>query len=74
MAKTACEEAADYFDSPEYADLHKRLRSEARELKRLRKLIVDSLKPFAGDKRSVLPWKARMEREAARIKKERKAK
>jgi hypothetical protein len=70
MKRTACEEAADQLYQG--SDLCKRLRAEARELKRLRTLIVDSLKPFAGDKRSVLPWKARMESEAARIEKARK--
>lgn len=74
--KTACEEAADALknvywltSNPEVAerraDLDKRLRAEARELKRLRKAVVAHSSARTGDER--YSAQAVIDREAARI-------
>ena len=76
MAKrTACEEAADWFAKPTYGNtdaLMHRLRAEGRELRRLRKLIVDYVKsPTTGAANILYTY---LEHEAARIQKARSKK
>lgn len=72
--KTACEEAADLYDSFGFYylpdTLAKRLRAEGRELKRLRKLVVDGARPLEKD--AATKWMADMDREATRIQQARK--
>ena len=79
--KTACEEAADILcddfmptkthagkESPNPRDpLIKRLRSEARKIKRYESIIC-------SDEKDINKWLARVNREKARIQKARKAK
>lgn len=69
--KLACEEAADYLDvTNELPITSKRLRAEGRELKRLRKLVVDGARPLEKD--AATKWMADMDREATRIQQARK--
>lgn len=70
MKRTACEEAADYWEYRGRLDVAKQLRAEGRELKRLRKLVVDGARPLA--KEPALKWMQDMDREARRILKARK--
>lgn len=77
MSKTACDEAADTLKNvywltsnqdvaEQRADLDKRLRAEARELKRLRRLIV-----AYADQTSLVNYNIIL-KEAARIQKEKR--
>ena len=66
MAKTACEEAAEALEMRNFPPaLPKRLRSEARELKRLRKAVVAHSSARTGDERYAA--QAVIDREAVRI-------
>ena len=86
MAKTACEEAADILETAidykgnvvaagqqeQCENLAKRLRAEGRELRRLRKSVVDYVKsPTTGAANIIYTY---LEHEAARIQKARNKK
>lgn len=73
MAKTACEEAAEILLANEMPVTAKRLRSEARELKRLRRLVVRlNDEQFKYKFAERVPLFMAVRREAERIQKARK--
>ena len=61
MAKTVCEEAADYANAWEFDDLAKRLRAEGRKIRRYERLICKTVEKLTDANITAL------EREAARI-------